>query len=254
MAVAAYLVRHPELEHGVVKLGLTPDEEVGRGAELFDIEGFGADFAFTADGSGVGELTFENFNAAAVTVTFTGVTAHTGTAKGALVNSVKLAAEFVARLPQGRLSPETTDEYEGFVHPDRIAGDTAETTVTLIARDFTDEGLDELCRLLRDLAAEVSPDARVEVHKSYSNMRPFLDSRPEILAAAEKAIRSVGLEPIMAPLRGGTDGAVLTERGLPTPNLGTGSGSHHSKREWACGHCMAAAAAILVELAKGIAR
>ncbi len=257
MGAVAYLARHPEVERGRVKIGFTPDEEIGRGAELFDIEGFGADFAFTADGSGLGEVTSENFNASTVTVTFTGLSAHTGTAKGAMVNSLRLAGEFLARLPK-ELSPEATESYEGFVHPDRIAGSTAETCITLIARDFDDAGLERHVELVRALAEEVAAETlraqvRVAVERTYLNMQPYLRDKPWILEAAEQAVRKLGLEPVYKPLRGGTDGAVLTEKGLPTPNLGTGTGQHHSRREWACVQDMGGAAAILVYLAEIVA-
>jgi tripeptide aminopeptidase len=255
MAAVAYLVRHPELEHAPIRIAFTVDEEIGRGVDHFDIEAFGADFAYTLDGSELGEIEDETFSASEVRVRIEGHSVHPGTSKGKMVNSVKLAASLLERLPKERLSPETTDEREGFVHPVRIAGGTAETTVTFIARDFDAGKLAEHEQLLRSLADELVRDeprarATVEVEESYRNMKQFLDARPRIVEAAEEATRRVGLEPWRDSARGGTDGAVLSARGLLTPNIFTGGQEYHSVREWISVQDMGLSTATIVELVK----
>ena len=254
MAAVAYLARHPERPRAPIRVAFTVDEEVGRGAEDFDVASFGADVAYTLDGSGLGDLEVETFSAASVRVTIRGHSVHPGTAKGKLVNAVKLAAALVESLPRDRLSPETTEEREGYVHPHRIAGGTEEAVVDFIARDHDDAALEGHVQLLHDLADEVGrkePRARVEVEvrESYRNMRPYIDENPRVVEAALEAIRRAGVEPRLAITRGGTDGAVLSAQGLPTPNLFTGGQEYHSVREWASVQDMAAAAATIVELA-----
>jgi tripeptide aminopeptidase len=254
MAAVAYLARHPERPRAPIRVAFTVDEEVGRGAEDFDVASFGADVAYTLDGSGLGDLEVETFSAASVRVTIRGHSVHPGTAKGKLVNAVKLAAALVESLPGDRLSPETTEEREGYVHPHRIAGGTEEAVVDFIARDHDDAALEGHVQLLHDLADEVGrkePRARVEVEvrESYRNMRPYIDENPRVVEAALEAIRRAGVEPRLAITRGGTDGAVLSAQGLPTPNLFTGGQEYHSVREWASVQDMAAAAATIVELA-----
>jgi tripeptide aminopeptidase len=254
MAAVSYLVRNPERSHAPVRVAFTVDEEVGRGAEDFDLEAFGADVAYTLDGSGIGELEIETFSAKSIRVTIRGLSVHPGTAKGKLVNAVKLAAELVRSLPRDRLSPETTEDRQGYVHPHRIAGNAEESVVDFIARDHDDELLEQHVELLRALVADIQasePRAYIdiEVRDSYRNMRPYIEENPRVVEAALEAIRRVGIEPKLAITRGGTDGAVLSSRGLPTPNLFTGGQEYHSVREWASVQDMAAAAATIVELA-----
>ena len=253
MAAVSYLAAHPERPRASVRIAFTVDEEVGRGAEDFDLDAFGADVAYTLDGSGLGELEIETFSAKSVRVTIRGHSVHPGSAKGKLVNAVKLAADLVASLPRDRLSPETTEEREGYVHPHRIAGGAEEAVVDLIARDHEDDLLEQHVELIRRLAHEVAerePRAQVdiEVRDSYRNMRRFIDDNPRVVEAALEAIRRAGVEPRLAITRGGTDGAVLSSQGLPTPNLFTGGQEYHSVREWASVQDMAAAAATIVEL------
>ena len=255
MAAVAYLAKHPQIEHATVRVGFTVDEEVGRGVDHFDIAAFGADFAYTFDGAEIGRIDDETFSASEVRVRVEGHSVHPGTSKGKMVNSVKLAAALVERLPKDTLSPETTEEREGFVHPHRIVGTAAEATVTFICRDFDLTKLREYEQLLRDLAAAIEreePRARitVEVEDSYRNMKEFLDARPRILEAADEATRRIGLEPTRSAIRGGTDGAVLSERGLLTPNIYTGGQEYHSVLEWVSVQDMAVSAATAVELAK----
>ena len=253
MSALAYLVRHPERPRAPIRVAFTVDEEVGRGAEEFDLAAFGADVAYTLDGSGLGELEIETFSAKSIRVTIRGLSVHPGSAKGKLVNAVKLAAELVTSLPAGRLSPETTEGREGYVHPHRISGGAEEAIVDLIARDHDDALLEQHVQLLRDLAAGIAerePRALVdvEVRDSYRNMRPYIEKTPRVVEAALEAIRRAGVEPKIAITRGGTDGAVLSAKGLPTPNLFTGGQEYHSVREWASVQDMAAAAATIVEL------
>ena len=253
MAAVSWLAARPEIARARARIAFTVDEEVGKGTLHFDIEHFGATVAYTLDGSGIGELELETFSAAAVKMTIRGRSKHPGSAKGKLVNSVKLAAELIAALPTDRLSPETTEGREGFVHPGRILGSAEETVVHFIARDHDDAKLAEHVELLRSLARDVQarePRARVlvDVTETYKNMRPVLDRHPEVVEAAEEAIRRAGVEPHHTIIRGGTDGAKLSARGLPTPNIFTGGQAYHSLTEWASVQDMAAAAATAVEL------
>jgi tripeptide aminopeptidase len=253
MAAAAYLVRHPELPHGRVRVAFTPDEEIGRGANRFDLGRFGAEVAYTLDGARRGEIEDETFSADKATLRFRGRSAHTGTAKGVLVNAVKAAGDFLAALPRDSLSPETTDELEGFVHPDEIAGNIEETTVVVILRDFQEERLQEHGRLVRRLAEEAAAgrgaDVEITFERQYTNMKQFItDTR--IVEAAEEAIRRAGMEPKRERIRGGTDGSLLSELGLPSPNLSTGGHDYHSRREWICVADMGAAASTIVHLAQ----
>ena len=237
------------------RIAFTVDEEVGRGTDHFDLDAFGADCAYTFDGSGLGELETETFSADQVVLTIDGVGVHPGTAKGRLVNALKLMAEVIAALPRDGLSPETTEGREGFVHPERIAGTASRATLWLLARDHDDAKLDEYVELVRRTATEVvgrEPRASltVAVEEQYRNMRTALDRHPEVVSAAEEAIRRAGVEPVHSIIRGGTDGARLTAMGLPTPNLFTGGQTYHSVREWASVQDMAAAAATCVELVR----
>ena len=255
MAAVAYLKRHPELEHAPIRVCFTVDEEVAGGADHLDIDHFGARYAYTLDGSELGEIEAETFNASKVTVTIRGRSTHPGTAKGQLVNAVKLAADLVAALPRDGLSPETTEEREGFVHPTRISGGAEQTLVELIVRDHDAAKMEEHVALIRRLADELrerEPRAAVEVEEEeqYRNMGEVIERHPEVIEAAEEAIRRLGVEPVHSIIRGGTDGARLSHRGLPTPNLFTGGSEYHSRREWASVQDMAAAAAMLVELAQ----
>jgi len=255
MAGVAHLAAHPELPRPTLRIGFTPDEEIGEGATLFDIPSFGARCAYTLDGSDLGELQDETFSALEVILTVHGVAVHPGWAVGKLVNALRLAAQIVAALPSDTLTPETTTGREGFIHPHEITGDAAQAQVRFILRDFDDDALERHRALLERTAKEVlasEPRARVEidVREQYRNMRRFLTSMPEVTAAAEAAIRAEGIEPIRQPIRGGTDGSRLSEMGLPTPNIFTGGHEYHSVREWASLQEMAAAAAVVVRLAE----
>jgi tripeptide aminopeptidase len=255
MAAISYLLRHPEIPHGRLRVGFNPDEEVGRGTDHFDIERFGAVAAYTLDGSTAGEIQDETFSAYRVVVTIKGRSIHPGDAKGELVNAVKLTADFVARLPKDAWSPETTEEREGFVHPYVIRGTDAEVELTFIVRDHDDGKLEQHVERLRALVDEVvSPEPRAsytfEAKVQYRNMKNRLDQEPAIVEKADEAIRRLGLEPKRTLIRGGTDGSRLTEKGLPTPNLFTGGHLYHSEREWICVEDMGLAAANVIELAR----
>jgi tripeptide aminopeptidase len=255
MGAVAYLVAHPEIEHAPIRVGFTVDEEVGRGVDHFDIDAFGADFAYTLDGAEVGRIDDETFSACEVRIRIEGLSVHPGTSKGKMVNAIKLGARLIERLPQNERSPETTEARDGFIHPHRFTGTTAEAELRFIARDFDAQKLEEHEQLLRkladDLAAE-EPRARVSVtvEEQYRNMKEFLDTDPSVTEAAEEAARRLGVEPWREPIRGGTDGSMLSARGLLTPNIYTGGQQFHSVLEWASVQDMALSAATIVELAK----
>ena len=255
MAAIAHLAAHPEIPHGTIKVAFNPDEEIGRGVIHFPIETFGAVAAYTVDGSTAGELQSETFSGAQVRMRIHGRAIHPGWAKHELVNAIKVANDILSRLPQERLSPETSDGREGYVHPVLVNGDSAEVELRFIARDFENDRLAKHVAFLRGLAEEVAagePRCSIEVedHIQYRNPRDMIEQHPEIIANLEEAIRRVGLEPKQTAIRGGTDGSVLTEMGLPTANLFTGGHDAHSEREWICIEDMGLAAAALVELAR----
>jgi tripeptide aminopeptidase len=254
MAAVGYLAAHPELPRPTLKIGFTPDEEIGEGATLFDVGRFGAACAYTLDGSQPGEIQDETFSGAEVVVVFEGVDIHPGWAKGRLVNAARLAGRLLAELPADTLTPETTGDREGFIHPYALSGDAGRAEVRFIARDFDDALLAEHIALIRRTAERVAaeePRSRVSVadRPQYPNMRRFVDTFPQVVDVAERAIRAEGIEPLREPIRGGTDGSILSQKGLPTPNLFTGGSEYHSVREWASVHDMASAAAVVVRLA-----
>lgn len=254
MTAVAHLCAHPELPRPTLRVAFTPDEEIGEGATLFDLARFGAFCAYTLDGSALGELQDETFSACEAILTIKGVDVHPGQATGKLVNALRLAARIVAALPADTLTPETTGGREGFIHPFDLSGTPAEASIRAIVRDFDDELLERHLSLLRRTAKEMverAPRAEleIEVRPQYRNMRRYLESAPQVTAAAERAIRAEGIEPVRTPIRGGTDGARLSEMGLPTPNIFTGGHDYHSIREWASLQDMAAAAATVVHLA-----
>jgi tripeptide aminopeptidase len=230
------LKEHPGRLHGPVRVGFTPDEEVGRGTEHFDVKAFAADVAYTIDGSGLGSLEAETFCADTAVVTVTGEDVHPGYAKNKMVNAVRVLSALLQALPQHR-TPETTEGREGFLHPISIAGHTSDATSSLLVRSFTEEGLAELEGLLQDTAAFMEkryPGARVrvEIKPSYRNMKYVLDAMPHVADYAEEAVRRAGVTPTRPPVRGGTDGSRLSFMGLPTPNIFNGSMNFHGKKEW----------------------
>jgi tripeptide aminopeptidase len=255
MAAAEHLMTHADIPHGPVKIGFTPDEEVGRGTDHFDVARFGAQYAYTLDGPVVGELEIENFSADAMTLTFKGFNAHPGYAKGRMISALKLAAEFVQRLPHHGLSPETTEGYDGYVHPHTIQGGVERAVVKLLLRDFTSKGLDQKADMLRDLADQVVrpfPAASIDVVRteSYRNMKEVLDRHPAVIEHAQRAMSRAGLTPKFRQIRGGTDGARLSFMGLPTPNLFAGEHNIHSRLEWTSVQDMDKAVEVIVEICR----
>jgi len=254
MAAAEYLVRHPEIAHGPVRIGFTPDEEIGTGVHHFDVKRFGAHCAYTLDGVGVGRLELESFSADGFRVTFSGFNAHPGYAKDVMINSIKVASDFIARLPKDALSPERTSNREGFVHPVSMQASVDRTTVYFIVRDFVTPGLAEkeafLTQLARETAAHWGARVSVEAQESYRNMREVLDRHPQVLEHAREAIRRTGIVPVDTSIRGGTDGSQLSFMGLPTPNLSSGQHNFHSRLEWISAQDMEKAVETIVQLCR----
>jgi tripeptide aminopeptidase len=255
VAAAQYLIEHPEIPHGTIRVGFTPDEEIGRGADHFDVGRFGAVCAYTMDGGNAGELEWESFSADAMTITFKGFNTHPGYAKDRMVNAIKLAADFITRLPEGRLSPETTDGYDGYVHPYVIDASVDRTAVKLLIRDFSAAGLEEKETFVEELARKVvadHPKASVEIRiaESYRNMRDILEGYPDVVECAREAIRRSGLTPVERPIRGGTDGSRLSFMGLPTPNIFAGENNFHSRLEWVSVQDMNKAVETIVNLCR----
>ncbi|MCF8259838.1 MAG: peptidase T [Melioribacteraceae bacterium] len=232
-----YLINHPEVKHGTIKVCFTPDEEVGRGAEKFDVEKFGAKFAYTIDGSTLGEVETETFSADAVVITFHGINVHPGYAKGKMVNSLKVSSFFMESLPKDRLSPETTEAREGYVHCVSINGNEEKSVLKFIIRDFINEKLVEYEDLLKDLCEKTVshfPGSKFEfeIIEQYRNMKNVLDQHPEIEINAVEALSRLNIKPIQSAIRGGTDGSRLSYMGLPTPNLFAGGHNFHAVTEY----------------------
>jgi tripeptide aminopeptidase len=255
VSAAAYLASHPEIPHGDVRIAFTPDEEIGRGTTHFDVTRFGARCAYTMDGGSRGEVEIESFSADAMTLTFHGFNTHPGYAKGRMVNAIKVAADFIHRLPADAMSPETTSAYEGFVHPYVLQASVERTMVKVLIRDFQTAALKEKAAMLKGLgedAVRAHPHARLDVvvEESYRNMREVLDRKPEIAEYARDAVRRAGLEPRSRLIRGGTDGSRLSFMGLPTPNLFAGEHNFHSRLEWVSAQDMEKAVEVIVNLCR----
>ena len=237
VTAAEYLVNHPEVQHGTIRIGVTPDEETGRSATLFDVEKFGADFAYTVDGGAIGGLEYETFNAANPVITFHGRSVHTGDAKGKMLNALTLAAEWQNLLPAGE-KPEYTEGYEGFFHVYKISGGVETCTMHMLVRDHDRAKFEERKAFLDKLAAffnERYGAGTVEVtpHDVYYNMREKIeDGNMYVVDLAKEAMREAGIEPVISPVRGGTDGSQLSFRGLPCPNLFTGGLNYHGRYEY----------------------
>ncbi len=253
VAAAEHLMAHPEIPRGRVRLAFTTDEEIGRGTRYFDVAAFGAACAYTLDGGARGEIEDESFSADEITVTFKGFNTHPGYAKDRMVNAIKMAADFVGRLPGDHLSPETTDGRKGFVHPYALDAGVDSTSIRLIVRDFVTAELKKKEALLEELArATVAafPGGAVDVTvaEQYRNMKEALDRHPLVVERAREAIRRAGLEPLSRPIRGGTDGSRLSFMGLPTPNLFAGQHNFHSRLEWVSAQDMEKAVEVIVRL------
>jgi tripeptide aminopeptidase len=253
VTAAAHLATHPEVPHGRIRIAFTPDEEVGRGTQFFDVARFGAEYAYTMDGSTRGELEYESFSADAMTLTFIGFNTHPGYARDRMINSIKVAADFLQQLPR-EMSPERTDGYDGFVHPYVLQGGGEKTTVRFIVRDFRTAALKEkeelLERLARDAASRHGARVEMKIEEQYRNMREVLDRHPHVVEYAREAIRRAGMTVHERPIRGGTDGSKLSFMGLPTPNIFAGEHNFHSRLEWVSAQDMEKAVEVIVNLAR----
>jgi tripeptide aminopeptidase len=254
MTAMHYLVNHPEIKHGKIRVAFTPDEEIGRGPHKFDVAAFNASFAYTMDGGPLGELEYESFNAASAKITFNGTNVHPGTAKGKMVNSAKIAMEFNKRLPADEV-PEKTEGYEGFYHLLSFQGDVERTILNYIIRDFDREQFntrkDKVTEIVGDLQKEYGKDRiLLEMKDQYYNMREKIEPVKEIVDLAYEAMKNLGIEPKISPIRGGTDGSQLSYMGLPTPNIFTGGENYHGKYEYISVDNMIKATNVIIEIAK----
>lgn len=236
MTMAGYLLSHPEIPHGTIRIGFTPDEEVGRGADFFDVEGFAADVAYTVDGGGLGELEYENFNAASAKVTIHGSSIHPGSSKGKMKNAILMAMEFHNMLPVFE-NPMYTEGYEGFFHLDGIQGSVEEAHLDYIIRDFDEKKFEDKKAFITRVAAYLNDrygagTVNLELKESYRNMKEIIEPNFYLIDIAKAAMEEIGIEPIVTPIRGGTDGARLSYMGLPCPNLCTGGYNFHGKYEF----------------------
>ena len=255
METAAWLVEHPEIAHGPVRICFTCDEEIGHGVDKLNLQEIGATVCYTLDGHGSGEIDVETFSADQAVVAVHGVNIHPSIAKGRMINAIRIAGDFLTRLPRDGLSPETTDDREGFLHPYDIAGSVAEMKIKILLRDFDARKLEGLAERIRQAAAATMrefPVAKINVaiERQYRNMAEGLIAEPRAVAYAEEALRRLGRTAKQTIVRGGTDGSRLTELGLPTPNLSCGGHNPHSPLEWACLDEMVESAEWLVALAE----
>ncbi len=254
MDAARFLIEHPQILHGTIKILFTPDEEIGRGVDKVDLKKLAADFAYTIDGESAGHLEDETFSADAAVITIQGVSAHPGFAKGRMEHAIKIAAGIVERLPKDTCSPETTEDREGFLHITRLEGGLDSAQLSLIVRDFTEAGLKQKEELLESIVKDVMRDFprssyRMEIKQQYRNMKEVLDRHPEITANAMEAIGRAGLTPVRTSIRGGTDGSRLSFMGLPCPNIFAGEHAFHSRLEWVSAQDMEKAVQTIVHLA-----
>jgi len=246
-----YLINHPEIKHGTIRVGFTPDEEIGRGAHKFDVEKFGAAWAYTMDGSQIGELEYENFNAAGAKVTISGRSVHPGYAKGKMINAVSIANEFISILPPEE-TPQTTSGREGFFHVHQIKGEIEHAEFELIIRDHDKEQFERRKQLLLDIVKKLNEDhgdcISMELNDQYYNMREKVEPVFHIVEIAKEAMEKVGIEPIIKPIRGGTDGSQLSYMGLPCPNIFAGGHNFHGKYEYVPVESMQKAVEVIVKI------
>ena len=252
MTMLEVLNQNPEIKHGNLRIGFTPDEETGGGTKYFDVKKFAADFAYTVDGGTVGEIENETFNAFAAIYKISGVNVHPGYAKGKLVNGIRIVADII-KLLESEPAPETTEKREGYLHPYVIQGGVEEVTLKLLIRDFEMEGVEEKSKRLKSIQKKVTdkyPKATIglEISESYKNMRYKLEEDPSVVEYAMEAVKRTGIEPRLQIIRGGTDGAKLSFQGLLTPNIFTGGQNFHSKLEWVPVQWMEKAVETLVQL------
>lgn len=255
MTAVQTLLNNSSVPHGDIRIAFTPDEEVGAGTKYFDIKKFGARFAYTVDGDTPGELNKETFSADLATITVHGRNIHPGSAKNIMVNSIRAMADIIVRMPKDNTSPETTEGYEPYIHPHHLVGEEAKTTLKILLRDFETPGLDVLKKKLEAIIAEVQPlhpKAKIEltILNQYRNMRDYMGADSRVLDCLFEATQRSGLEPKWLPIRGGTDGSRLTEKGLPTPNIFTGGQNYHGKTEWLSVYGMEKSVETVVNLAQ----
>jgi len=253
-----YLVQHPEIKHGKIRIGFTPDEEIGRGAHHFDVEKFGAQWAYTMDGSQIGELEYENFNAAGAKITFKGKSVHPGYAKGKMINSMLIANDFINELPKGE-TPQETKGYEGFFHVHHLTGSIEETVLELIIRDHNKSKFEKRKELIGKIIKKINKKfakqfgediATAEVKDQYYNMKEKVLPVKHIVDIAEKAMRELNIKPIIKPIRGGTDGSQLSYMGLPCPNIFAGGHNFHGKYEYVPVESIQKATDVIVKIAE----
>lgn len=256
MTAMEYLIGHPDIKHGKIRVAFTPDEEIGRGPHKFDVERFGADFAYTMDGGPLGELQYESFNAAAAKLTVHGKSVHPGSAKDKMVNALTVAIQFQEKMPKNEV-PERTEGYEGFIHLNNFNGNVEQAALVYIVRDFDKEKFEEKKALMQQTAAELqeqygADSIKLEIEDQYYNMREKIEPVMEIVDAAETAMKTLGIEPNIVPVRGGTDGSQLSYMGLPTPNIFTGGENYHGKYEFISVENMEKATQVIVEIIKSM--
>ncbi|WP_352420826.1 peptidase T [Proteiniborus sp.] len=252
MSAIEYLVNNPEIKHGDIKVAFTPDEEVGRGADYFNVEKFNADFAYTVDGGGLGELEYENFNAAGVKLVIKGRNVHPGTAKNKMINSIEIAMELNSMLPENQ-KPKYTEGYEGFFLLSSLNGDVEETKASYIIRDHFKDKFEEKKALMQKVVDFLNTKygegtVQVEIKDQYYNMKEKIEPAMHIVDTAKKAMEKLGITPIITPVRGGTDGARLSYMGLPCPNLFTGGHNYHGKYEFICTESMEKAVEVILKI------
>lgn len=258
MTAMKVMIDNPSIKHGTIKVGFTPDEEIGRGAHKFDVEKFGADWAYTMDGSQIGELEYENFNAAGAVVTFYGKIVHPGYAKGKMINSMYIAQEFIESLPRME-TPEHTEGYQGFFHLHNMKGAVEKTELHYIIRDHNREHFEArkevMNKLVADLNSQYDREAiSIEIKDQYFNMREKVEPVMHIVDVAEKAMRELGIEPLIKPIRGGTDGSQLSYMGLPCPNIFAGGHNFHGPYEYVPVESMIKATEVIVKIAELVAQ
>ncbi len=253
-----YLIQHPEIKHGKIRIGFTPDEEIGRGAHLFDVEKFGADWAYTMDGSQIGELEYENFNAAGAKLTFSGKSVHPGYAKGKMINSLLIANKFISKLPKDEV-PQKTSGYEGFFHVNHITGTIEKTEVQLIIRDHNLKKFEDRKKTIEKIVKKINkkfaskfggPIVECVIEDQYFNMKQKVEPEMHIVDIAEKAMKELGIKPLIKAIRGGTDGAQLSYMGLPCPNIFAGGHNFHGKYEYVPVESMQKAVEVIVKIAE----
>lgn len=254
MTAMNYLILHPEIKHGRIRVAFTPDEEIGRGPHRFDVDAFGAAYAYTMDGGPLGELQYESFNAAGAKITVCGASVHPGTAKGKMINSMKVAMDLHRHLPALE-APEHTDGYEGFYHLTSFQGDVESSTLNYIIRDFKKDSFEDkkayLERIVKQFQQQYGEkNITLELKDQYYNMRDKIEPVMEIVDIAKHAIESLGIEPMIQPVRGGTDGSQLSYMGLPTPNIFTGGENYHGKFEYVSVDNMEKAVQVIIEIVK----